>query len=516
MALEVDAATEVAPATEVRPTVSTAKKIPNKYEWKKRPIRNQDDTFDLEFSDPPDEVLSPLTYFKMFVDDECIAHITEQTNMYAMQKDAREIAVTIHEMEQFLSILFVGLFPCPSYRMYWAGDSRFNVVADTMSRNRFETILRYLHFNDNTAMLPRNHAEYDPLFKVRPFLERLRSNMKNVEPEEHHSIDEQIIPFKGCSSLKQYNKNKPHKWGFKVFTRAGVSGMMYDFEVYTGKSMKIPGILGISGNIVLWLLRNLEDHKNLKVYFDNWFTSVDLVKLLKDSGFWVVASIRQNRLSGCQLASDKKLKDNGRGTYDHKSSKEGITIVKWYDSKAVHLISSHYGVEPMGTCKRWSTKEKQHVDIQRPHLVEEYNIHMGGVDLADMLLELYRTDLRSRKWYMRIVYYCLDVAVVNDWLLYRRHMQQRKVAKKSILPLRNFRANIAHALAKQAKLPKKRGRRSSSSSRPAKVPRALRQRMYGMITLPIGQSIHRKRCAASYVPLDSQESSVVNVILDCV
>ena len=33
--------------------------------------------------------------------------------------------------------------------------------------------------------------------------------MKNVEPEERHSIDEQIIPFKGRSSLKQYNKNKP-------------------------------------------------------------------------------------------------------------------------------------------------------------------------------------------------------------------------------------------------------------------------------------------------------------------
>ena len=128
--------------------------------------------------------------------------------MYAMQKDGKETAVTIHEMEQFFSILLlVGLFPCPSYRMYWARDTRFNAIsADTMSRNHFESILRYLHFNENTAMLPRYHAVYDPLFKIRPFLECLRRNMKNVEPEERHSIDEQIIPFKGRSSLKQYNK----------------------------------------------------------------------------------------------------------------------------------------------------------------------------------------------------------------------------------------------------------------------------------------------------------------------
>ena len=96
MVVEADAATE-----EAQPTTSTAKKNPKKYEWKKVPTRNQDNTFDLVFSDPPDEVLFPLTYFKMFVDDECIGHITEQTNM--------ETAVTIHEMEQFFSILlFVG------------------------------------------------------------------------------------------------------------------------------------------------------------------------------------------------------------------------------------------------------------------------------------------------------------------------------------------------------------------------------------------------------------------------
>ena len=59
MAVEADAATE-----EAQPTTSTAKKNPKKYEWKKVPTRNQENTFDLMFSDPPDEVLSPLTYSK--------------------------------------------------------------------------------------------------------------------------------------------------------------------------------------------------------------------------------------------------------------------------------------------------------------------------------------------------------------------------------------------------------------------------------------------------------------------
>ena len=49
----------------------------------------------------------------------------------------------------------------------------------------------------------------------------------------------------------------------------------------------------------------------------------------------------KNSLSGCALDSDSKLKQEGRGSYDYKADKQsGITIVKWYDNKPVHLVSS--------------------------------------------------------------------------------------------------------------------------------------------------------------------------------
>ena len=91
------------------------------------------------------------------------------------------------------------------------------------------------------------------------------------------------------------------------------------------------------------------------------------------------------------------MKKSGRGSYDWKTSKDGISIVKWYDNKPVHLISSHSAIEPLGSCKRWSTTKKKKVDVVRPYVVEEYNTHIRGVDAADMLMELYRIDLRSKK-----------------------------------------------------------------------------------------------------------------------
>jgi hypothetical protein len=40
---------------------------------------------------------------------------------------------------------------------------------------------------------------------------------------------------------------------------------------------------------------------------------------------------------------------------------------------------------------------KKFIQVQRPHVVEEYNKFMGDVDLADMLLELYQIDIKSTK-----------------------------------------------------------------------------------------------------------------------
>ena len=102
-----------------------------------------------------------------------------------------------------------------------------------MSQNRFELLLRYMHFNDSNNTKPREHPQYDPLFKISPLLDCLCSAMQSIEPEEMHAIDEQMIIFKGRSSMKQYMKKKPHKWGFKVFAQAGTSGIIYDFELYT-------------------------------------------------------------------------------------------------------------------------------------------------------------------------------------------------------------------------------------------------------------------------------------------
>ncbi|KAJ8928076.1 hypothetical protein NQ314_019390 [Rhamnusium bicolor] len=95
-------------------------------------------------------------------------------------------------------------------------------VSQTMTCNRFEEIRRFLHFSNNNEQVPFGQDGHDKLFKIRPFLDKVRERLLRIPKEEHLTIDDQIVPTKTRSSMKQYNPKKPHKWGFKVFVLSGV------------------------------------------------------------------------------------------------------------------------------------------------------------------------------------------------------------------------------------------------------------------------------------------------------
>ncbi|XP_039275920.1 piggyBac transposable element-derived protein 3-like [Nilaparvata lugens] len=342
---------------------------------------------------PPEEMKTPKQYFDMFIDSEIIENLVVQTNLYSVQKSGASINTNRAEIEQFLGInLLSSIVRMPSYRMYWANETRYSPIADKISRNRYDKLRTYFHVNDNTHMLPLNDANHDKLFKIRPFVNAVRENMKKVEPEEKCSVDEMIIPFKGRSKMKQYIKNKPHKWGIKVFAIASQSGIVHDFEVYVGKGTvkSTNNKLGLSGEIVVRLSEVIPKFQNYKLFCDNWFTSYHLICELKVRGILAVGTVRSNRLCGCQLENDKILPGKGRGSYDEMIDIENeVFVCKWYDNRCVSLVSSFAAAEPVKDVQRYSVAEKQRIPVPWPNIVKEYNSAMGGVDLHDMLVELY-------------------------------------------------------------------------------------------------------------------------------
>lgn len=72
--------------------------------------------------------------------------------------------------------------------------------------------------------------------------------------------------------------------------------------------------------------------------------------------------------------------------------------------------------------------------------------------------------LRSKKWYLRIFFHLLDLAVINSWIVYRKNVKKINVPKKSLLTLGQFKNELAFVLCNKATSKgAKRGRPSSSA-----------------------------------------------------
>ncbi|XP_045504666.1 piggyBac transposable element-derived protein 3-like [Colias croceus] len=218
----------------------------------------------------PSEEKSPIEYFGMFFSDNIISLIVQQTNLYSTQLKGHSINVTENDIKDFLAILvYMGIHKLPAYTDYWAKHTRSNKVADIMTLKKFQLLRRHLHFNDNLK------DDGDRYYKLRPVLQIIRENCLKVKEESHFSIDEMIVPHKGtrAGSRKQYIKNKPKKWGYKVFVRAGGSGIVYDFLIYGGEdTFRFHSFtdeemsMGLGSKVVLALAKSIGEPACLLVF----------------------------------------------------------------------------------------------------------------------------------------------------------------------------------------------------------------------------------------------------------
>ena len=113
-------------------------------------------------------------------------------------------------------------------------------------------------------------------------------------PGRNVSIDEAMVPFKGRSSLKQYMPKKPIKRGFKIWMAVDAeNGFVTNLEVHTGK--KEGSIEKGLGSSVVQSLTKAFHSTYRHIYFDNFFSSVDLLLDLCRVGLYGCGTLRMNR-----------------------------------------------------------------------------------------------------------------------------------------------------------------------------------------------------------------------------
>ncbi|KAJ8947602.1 hypothetical protein NQ318_010114 [Aromia moschata] len=162
---------------------------------------------------------SETELFLRFFNEEVIDMFVFWSNNYATKKK-RTGNMTHEEMYAFIGILLLsGYLPVPRRRMFWEQrkDTQNILVADALSRDRFESIMQNLHCCDNDQLDPS-----DKFTKVRPLFDKLNKIFQEYAPYwEQHSVDESMIPYFGKHGCKQFIRGNPIRYGYKIWIPAG-------------------------------------------------------------------------------------------------------------------------------------------------------------------------------------------------------------------------------------------------------------------------------------------------------
>lgn len=229
--------------------------------------------------------------------DEILQYICDESNKYAIQTNPNKPPLLTKNKQFNYSIIYDFCHQNTSAKSYWEFETRYGKVAEVMSHNRFLEIKWFIHCNDNmTAPQPLN----EPLYEIRPIINHLQVIFKKFKAKEYICKDEQMVSFRGWARTKQYNANKPKKWGYKLYVLCDDKGLVYNFEVHTGKIEVSPNQpdIGASGDIVSKLLENVEQNKGYKIGF-----------IGVQDGISLSGTIRNNRLTNCKMPNDNDLKE---------------------------------------------------------------------------------------------------------------------------------------------------------------------------------------------------------------
>ena len=312
-------------------------------------------------------------------------------------------------------------------------------------------MIRYLHFKEDPAQAGSRTRKFQRI------IDHFNSMSSEYGMKEHLSIDEQIISYKGIkSSLRQYNPKKPKKWGYKLFLLCGEGGIMHQVEFYGQEVTVDPewNAVGKSGQIVLRMAKSIPEHKNHKLFFDNWFNSPMLQVLLFRKRIQSIGTLQLPRAKNLTFP-ELTEKKNERGKVLVKSTEiEGVRLfaTKWIDNRSVHILSTFSAGDPSGYITRYDRKVQKHETITVPRAILDYNTHMGHVDEINSYLGRFRMTTQTRKRaYIKIILNFVNIMATNAWLKYRDDALMLKEPKKKLdhLSISNLKSRMAYQIVEQ-------------------------------------------------------------------
>jgi hypothetical protein len=413
--------------------------------------------------------MQPIDLFFFFLPKSLWRHIAKETNRYERQTRHERIRKSRIRLQKTYSravasqkfgevqrkigsfedvrpheiLVLIGLLVarslCPmkmGIEQHWSSSRRSAIPAGTwsqfMGRQRFRDIFRFLHFSDNKDPM----AKKDRAWKIRPVVEVLqRTFMQGMTIGRWVAFDEMVIPSRSSrNTVRMYLKNKPHKYGTKLFAVCcGETNYCARIEVYCGSRQDTRVIDTLSGpeavlrNLkAIWPPSKVDKSQKRVVVTDREYTCVSLAVRLYAMGFCSIGTVTPSR-----LGFPKELKYPFKSVPKRLAGQRGLCRLmrctkfpdlyacSWIDNKPVYFLAC--GVSTLKTAITRKEKDGSSREVGCPEFVAAYNNYMNGVDAHDQLrLQRYSVQraLRAKKYYMTLFFGLIDMALVNAYIVH--------------------------------------------------------------------------------------------------
>lgn len=161
-----------------------------------------------------------------------------------------------------------------------------------MSEGTFHMITSALRFDDVASRRQmRSTDKFAPIRELWDSWQKLLPKFYNCH--ENVTVDEQLVAFRGRCPFRQFMPSKPAKYGLKFWLLVdSKSGYVWKIQPYLGKVPNSAPEKNQGERIVLDLTIGL---KGQNITGDNFFSSFDLVKKLRERNLTYVGTVRKNK-----------------------------------------------------------------------------------------------------------------------------------------------------------------------------------------------------------------------------
>ena len=365
---------------------------------------------------------------------------------------------TLEELKKFIAVtIHRGMHGNPSIKHYFsedAGDMCPLVKQIGLSRDRYQDLLMVLHCQDDFSATGKEKMKGrgpEECRKIQDLLDIFKDNaQKAFDAGRELSYDEMMIRWNGLLKEKFLKQPKPIAVGLKMMALCdAMTGYLLDFALDKKDGTRKDDVL----------LRVCERFrgKDHRLYADNAFITVHSLKELlkmriyatgttaRSSGKGFPADllklkeVKKDGVSSFELGNGTVLKSGEyacmeakvRGPGDAADTEEGTETLfayTWFDSGLASFLTSVDFPEDTTVPRRamlsltsaddGTSPTRVRPEKLCPGAAQLYNKWMAGVDTNDNMRARYFSQKGSKKWWMAVFYWMVDVAFINAYILW--------------------------------------------------------------------------------------------------